>query len=166
MTDIEYEKSVKVMLQYVNGALPQEDGRPWAEVEHVYGIAHVLTNHWVAYDINMKEKRVTVYDSMSKVNGWTSVHKEFEKLCKFIPWILNVAAAGNVTGEKWEYNKWELVQYRHPPQQVNSNDCGVMAIKYLECLITANPVDIITPKWSTVFKTAYCVEVLKIASAC
>ncbi|KAH6771544.1 hypothetical protein C2S52_016347 [Perilla frutescens var. hirtella] len=64
----DFEDACTVVAKYVNGKLPRDRAVSWKEVDNIYGIGHVLKSHWVAYDINLDEQTITVYDSLAKDN--------------------------------------------------------------------------------------------------
>lgn len=162
MSKGDFSEAHATMSKYVKGIHPLEGGYPWFSVDHIYGLAHVLKCHWVAYDIDIKERRITVYDSRSKKKYWSRIKAEFSNVSRFIPWVLNLHAAGDELGARLPYQPWEIVQFQHPPQQDNDHDCGVMAIKFLECLVSGNPVGIIDPLQTWEYRKTFCVELFNL----
>lgn len=81
-----FPEAGRVAMQYLLGHYPVDGPVSWNDVEEIYGIAHVLNDHWVAYAIDLLEERIVVYDSLSETNNWEAVAAEFVRLiwCIFI----------------------------------------------------------------------------------
>lgn len=56
LTSTNLDHDIELLRPYVHGSYPVVDGLPWEDVDLVYGIGHVLGNHWVAYECNFLEK--------------------------------------------------------------------------------------------------------------
>ncbi|KAH6771344.1 hypothetical protein C2S52_016147 [Perilla frutescens var. hirtella] len=80
-----FNANAMVLHKYVHSHLPRERGVAWKEVGNIYGVAHVLKSHWVAYGINLDDETITVYDSLSRLHSWNSMKKHFESMSRFIP---------------------------------------------------------------------------------
>ncbi|KAH6794797.1 hypothetical protein C2S52_005274 [Perilla frutescens var. hirtella] len=148
-----------MLMDYVRGKLPREGGLPWGEASKVIGIANVNENHWVCYMILLNEQRIVVYDSTSKRSDWPRIAQQFENMSRFVPLLCQIAGLW-VGKQRKEPLKpvWDVVQFRHPPQQGNDSDCGVMAIKYMECLVSDFDLSQLTPDRCGTFRRSYCAE--------
>ncbi|KAH6798134.1 hypothetical protein C2S52_022688, partial [Perilla frutescens var. hirtella] len=54
----------------------------WYVASAVYGVGNLNDNHWVCYEISFEEKRITVYDSMSKSKTEEDVLQHFRLFCR------------------------------------------------------------------------------------
>lgn len=137
------------MMQYVIGELPLEGALPWCDAVEVFGIAHVLGEHWVAYNIDLFAENITVYDSLSRFNKWPTVKAHFLPLSKFVPRLLKQARELYPTRFRGiSLDEWPVIQPTDLPQeQTGFNDCGILAVKYLECLTSGYPVGLINPNY-------------------
>ncbi|KAH6757675.1 hypothetical protein C2S52_023337 [Perilla frutescens var. hirtella] len=94
-----------------------------------------------------------------------------------LPWgeASKVIGIANVNGNHWiaglwvgKQRKeplkpvWDVVQFRHPPQQGNDSDCGVMAIKYMEYLVSDFDLSQLTPDRCGIFRRSYCMELFNL----
>ncbi|KAH6783737.1 hypothetical protein C2S52_008696 [Perilla frutescens var. hirtella] len=56
--------------------------------------------------------------------------------------------------------RWRAAPARElPPQQTNDHDCGIMAMKYMECLVSGHDVKVINLDRCDVFRRAYCAKI-------
>ncbi|KAH6757448.1 hypothetical protein C2S52_023430 [Perilla frutescens var. hirtella] len=102
---------------------------------------------------------IVVYDSTSKRSDWPRIAQQFENISRFVPLLCQIAGLW-VGKQRKEPLKpvWDVVQFRHPSQQGNDSDCGVMAIKYMECLVSDFDLSQLTPDRCGIFRRSYCAE--------
>ncbi|KAH6837259.1 hypothetical protein C2S53_003046 [Perilla frutescens var. hirtella] len=139
--------AVRTLVPYILGTSPRMLKRPWAKVEKVYGIGNVNDDHWVCYAINLNRQSITVYDSQFRSRRWDDVKKHFTIISRYIPsackkaglWRKHQAPAAALL------DQWSVVSNGDTPQQNNSHDCGIMALKVLECLCAGVPIHVIDP---------------------
>ncbi|KAH6764244.1 hypothetical protein C2S51_015493 [Perilla frutescens var. frutescens] len=98
---------------------------------------------------------VTVYDSRSAKLYWPLMLDQLKDFAKNIPWLLrrlnvNVIKSGDLK------RKWDVVQYKHPPQQLNDSDCRVMSLQYLKCILSGTPLSTVNPSHSLSFWKTCC----------
>lgn len=53
-------------------------------------------------------------------------------------------------------SEWDIVPNPNPPQQTNCSDCGIMALKYIECLVSGHDVADLDPERCAIFRRSYC----------
>lgn len=153
---------------YVLGEYPVERAVPWVQVDQVYGIGYVKeTSHWVCYKLKLRAQEVVVYDYLC-TTGLEATISAFQNLLRNLPIVLEKSKIWETLG-KWEAlkQKWDLTIYKHTPQQTNLTDCGVLAFKFMECLVTGKAVEVLKgnnnddKKFSRLcykFKKSVCVE--------
>ncbi|KAH6801382.1 hypothetical protein C2S52_001846 [Perilla frutescens var. hirtella] len=131
--DILYEH----ILPYVQGARPAVGANRWEDVDKVYGLGLVREAHWLCYEISIKFQRITVYDSLSSSDHWPSLTAELKCFAENIP------------------------RYKHAPQQLNEGDCGVLDLKYMECLLNGSSVNGVSPKRTCEYRRNFCAELFQ-----
>lgn len=138
-------------------------GMQWAHVDRVFGIGHVRGNHWVAYEAKLMEQCIVVYDSMSEHPLRDIVIQSFQQVARAIPAMC--ATAKVWTRKGWDEGQlkesWEIMYDDNTPQQTNGYDCGIMAVKFIECLATGNSMQLIEPDRCGMYRKIYCSELFK-----
>ncbi|KAH6762528.1 hypothetical protein C2S52_019961 [Perilla frutescens var. hirtella] len=94
-----------------------------------------------------------------------------------LPWAeaRHVIGTANVNGNHWSAGLcagkqmkealkpvWEVFQFRHPPQQLNNNDCGLMTIKFMECLVSGCALSDVDPVRCRTFRLSYCAQLFEL----
>lgn len=147
-------------MPYVRGSYPTVGGIAWHNADRIYGIGHVHGSHWVVYKVCIKEQCIVIYDSLSECGSKELVLEEFILVSRAIPALCK-------KGEVWRRKGWDVdlmksmrdvIYFPHSPQETNDYDCGVMCIKYIECLVAGNPVSLIDPHRCGVFRQIVCVN--------
>ena len=80
--------------------------------------------HWVLAEIDVKNKRISYYDSLLG-----ECHTTMRNLKK---WVIDEAK--NKLDETWDADDWEEYYPKDIPLQKNGCDCGVFMIKYADYL--------------------------------
>ncbi|KAH6825074.1 hypothetical protein C2S53_018453 [Perilla frutescens var. hirtella] len=141
----------------VRGAYPRQAALDWYVASAVYGVGNLNDDHWVCYEISFEEKRITEYDSMSKSKREEDVLQHFRLFCRNVELLCLEVRVWEMKRLKELGNReWEVELYKHPPQQTNGADCGVMALKYIECMVSGNIVEYLIPGRCGVFRQSYC----------
>ncbi|KAH6787286.1 hypothetical protein C2S52_006838 [Perilla frutescens var. hirtella] len=139
--------AVGTLVPYILGTSLRMLKRLWAKVEKVYGIGNVNDDHWVCYAVDLNQQSITVYDSQFRSRRWDDVKRHFTTISRYIPsackkaglWRKRQAPAAALL------DQWPVVSNGDTPQQNNSHDCGIMALKVLECLCAGVPIHVIDP---------------------
>lgn len=123
-------------VDHFNGTYPigSATNKKWyVEVDHLYGCLFVNKNHWVALDINLPQKKIYVYDSISSLCTDKEILDHCMCLRQMIPALLSVLIPAHI--RKKTYAKLDVKRVtKNVPQNEDPGDCGVYAIKYIECL--------------------------------
>ncbi|KAH6782029.1 hypothetical protein C2S51_007322 [Perilla frutescens var. frutescens] len=102
---------------YVCGAYPRQAALDWYVASAVYGMGNLNDDHWVCYEISFEEKRITVYDSMSKSKREEDVLQHFRLFCRNIELLYLEARVWEMKRlEELGNREWEIKLYKHPPQ--------------------------------------------------
>ncbi|XP_057793176.1 uncharacterized protein LOC131009785 [Salvia miltiorrhiza] len=118
----------KYIASFISGTKPLKRTVAWTTKTRVYSVLNVCGNHWVLFEINMREQEIIVYDSLPM--RWSIVSKEFLNMSITLPIICRDA---NLLEDLPYKSAWDIAPYRESPRHANNSDCGIMAIKYLEC---------------------------------
>ncbi|KAI4835046.1 sentrin-specific protease 1 [Plasmodium brasilianum] len=89
---------------------------------------HVGGNHWTLGSINIKDKKIKLYDSLNMPNK-----KFFEYISKYIVDEIRDKKQMEINISSWEYNK-EGSSEGGIPHQENGYDCGVFTCMFAKCL--------------------------------
>ncbi|KAH6780076.1 hypothetical protein C2S52_011313 [Perilla frutescens var. hirtella] len=112
---------VGTLVLYILGTSPRMLKRPWAKMEKVYGIGNINDDHWVCYTVDLNQQYIP--SACKKAGLWRKRQPPAAALL----------------------DQWPVVSNGDTPQQTNSHDCGIMALKVLECLCASVPIHVIDP---------------------
>ncbi|KAH6796481.1 hypothetical protein C2S52_000246 [Perilla frutescens var. hirtella] len=134
-------------LLYVHGNSPQIGAMPWNAVDKIYGVGHVHGSHWFLYEVSIDDQMITIYDSKSQTLHWDVMVDELKYFSRNIPSLIRKSKFKRLRNgfPAPLKSSWELGRYKHPPQQINDADCGVLDLKYLECLLNGRMLSSIHP---------------------
>lgn len=156
--NLSFQKASGLMLGYLLGLYPLERPLRWCDALEIYGIAHINFNHLVSYEIDMLSEKIIVYDSMSDSNDWPHTAGQLKQLGRFIPHLLKKAREvdPNFVIEV-SVDEWPVVQCTDIiKQQTGPNECGIHAIKYIECLASGALVQSVDPDKCSKLRRYYC----------
>ncbi|GAW83714.1 sentrin-specific protease 1 [Plasmodium gonderi] len=89
---------------------------------------HIGGNHWTLGSINIKEKKIKLYDSLNMPNK-----KFFEYMKRYIVDEMRDKKQKELDVSAWEYNKDGRSEAGIPYQE-NGYDCGVFTCMFAKCL--------------------------------
>lgn len=102
-------------------------------MDDIYGILNVNGNHWVALFISIPDRSITVFDCGLKGSTNKEITTAVMPIAHMLPHLLRAAAPLSERGNM----KLDKFKTRRPrqgiPQQLKSGDCGIYAIKFVEC---------------------------------
>ncbi|KAK3225224.1 hypothetical protein Dsin_005086 [Dipteronia sinensis] len=102
----------------------------WLEGDILFP-ANINGNHWVAVEVNLKERAIKVYDSYPDANSVDQILRCATCLRKMLPSLLVHAMPDT-------YNDPTSFAVERPeegvPHQGNESDCGIFTLKFLEYL--------------------------------
>lgn len=160
LTSQNLNRDIEYLRPYVRGSYPRVGGVAWEDMDFVYSIGHILGNHWVAYECNFVEQSIVIYDHLSD-SGWkNAVVDQFTSVAHAIPAMIKMGDVWTKTGWK-EANlktRWNIIYNKRNPQQSNGTDCGIMAMKFIECLVSANSLYVIKHERCGFFRKVYCAQ--------
>ncbi|KAH6783956.1 hypothetical protein C2S52_008915 [Perilla frutescens var. hirtella] len=153
------------MMPYVCGQMPSNGAVAWKDVDNIYGVGHVLTNHWVCYAVSIPQQKITVYDSLSNVNEWNNIKEPFMRFAKNLIYLCQKGdvfiSCENCLPLRQE---WDIEYCTETPQQTNNHDCGIMALKFLECMVSGRKVNNIDPERCGIFRHDYCDKIMNVSA--
>ncbi|KAG2308949.1 hypothetical protein Bca52824_028697 [Brassica carinata] len=116
-----------------NGNYPSEfsNNRKWLkDVDRLFFCHLINGDHWVALEVDLQKKIIHVYDSIQTVvPSITDLQEECRPFTKTIPLLLNEM----VPGRKKSTQQFKISRLKKVPQNEDPGDCGVYALKYIEC---------------------------------
>lgn len=157
------EEALNTVVRYMEGSLPKERQIAWRNVKRIYGIAHVNETHWVAYEVDFMGEFIKVYDSLSESTRWDSVAGCFHRMLIFLPWACKKLGIRHPEALDSGSDKWSILNHPNIPQQVNGYDCGIMAMKFIECLASGQSMLSIEPLKCGRYRDAYCSQLWDLA---
>ena len=129
-------------MNHFNGVAPvgPSTGKKWfIDVDNLYGCLFVNDNHWVAMDINLVAKKIYIYDSIPSMVRDTPLALQCMFLRRMIPTLLSQVIDDEAVRKK-SYAMLEVRRMKeNVPLNENPGDCGVFALKYIECLSLGKP---------------------------
>lgn len=146
------------LTQYVEGRNVNWKNKAWEDVRFVYGVCNMSKVHWCAYEYDLKNKIINIYDSM-----WTSSRNErralFDKHAALLPSLVNLYCAN--TDDKLPLDEPFKIHVHDCPLQKNGYDCGVYAIKFIQCLANGDTLGGLLPHKFPDFRRKILQDMLK-----
>lgn len=122
-------------MNYYMGMLPDAgctNKRLGKDVDNIYVVIHVKGNHWAALDISIPNRKIHVYDSIIGYVSDELMDEYVLPYARMIPYMLKTFAPEK---EKcMSVAKYKISKLSKIPQNLQSGDCGIYALKYVECL--------------------------------
>lgn len=110
----------------------------WLEdVDHLYGAFNVRGNHWVAYHVDLVKEKIDCYDPFIGVVTRESEQEmlvAFRPLTQMIPVLMNDVIPANIRKPSSKQFAFRRRSDKYIPQNTQVGDCGVYALKFIECL--------------------------------
>ncbi|CAN7054447.1 unnamed protein product, partial [Brassica oleracea var. botrytis] len=119
-----------------DGSIPSfcQSNKKWGEdIDDIYAPVNLDDKHWVAIWISIPKRHIVVWDSIpssSVLDAWDAIMEPFLQM---VPYLLVECAATDEIRVKYGL---EPYTYERPLKGVptaNNGDCGVYAVKYIEC---------------------------------
>ncbi|KAL0745562.1 hypothetical protein Bca101_101941 [Brassica carinata] len=121
---------------FYDGSIPSfcQSNKKWGEdIDDIYAPVNLDDKHWVAIWISIPKRHIVVWDSIpssSVLDAWDAIMEPFLQM---VPYLLVECAATDEIRVKYGL---EPYTYERPLKGVptaNNGDCGVYAVKYIEC---------------------------------
>ncbi|KAL2490224.1 Ulp1 protease family protein [Abeliophyllum distichum] len=153
-TKIKYPENVH---WYLNGEWPSH-GMSWSLCEHMLVPFNIGQSHWVSLDIDLLAWKLTVYDGDIACYVDEVMQEKVTCFLTLIPLILK--KMGVFEQREWRHEgPLQFVRKKTEiPQTKKSGDCGVYAIKYIECLAAGRSVDVVTDENMLFWRRKLAVE--------
>ncbi|XP_057808255.1 uncharacterized protein LOC131022750 [Salvia miltiorrhiza] len=156
LTKTNMDDIIPVVMPYVCGVRPVSGGLNWLNATHVFGVGNINNCHWVFFDISLADHVITVYNSVQQ--SWECVYAHFQNVRKNLAILCRL---GGLCSRNHAGESWYVVEYPRPPRQLNQSDCGIMAMKYMECRAFDVPVSKIIPHRCAKFRRRYCAKLFE-----
>lgn len=124
----------------VHGLEPkdQQTNMKWIEdVDHLYIVHQIGGNHWVALDVDLIRGHIDCYDSIvghHTKESELSVLEACRPFTRMIPQMMNEIIPPAIYSPRFEQFSFRRRNKSRVPQNVQVGDCGVYALKFIECL--------------------------------
>ncbi|XP_010533351.1 PREDICTED: UPF0746 protein DDB_G0281095-like [Tarenaya hassleriana] len=119
---------------YFKGVYPRAygEGRSLSDVDTFYTVLLVNNNHWITLVVKRKDRLNEVLDSLfPKTPEGLQMRREsvkpFAVVVPFMYYYLSTSSAS------MERNPYEIILRQDTPRQIGENDCGIYALKFVEC---------------------------------
>ncbi|XP_010445338.1 PREDICTED: uncharacterized protein LOC104727989 [Camelina sativa] len=130
-------------VKHAYGEFPEESAmhkKWWIDVDNLYACLFVNENHWVALDIDLQGNKIYIYDSIPSMVSDDQMALECLSLRQIIPAMLC-----DMIPETIRKKSKHMLELRRVKKNVSRNenpgDCGMYALKYIECLALGKAFD-------------------------
>ncbi|KAJ4712512.1 Phospholipase-like protein [Melia azedarach] len=111
--------------------------RDWIQVDVVYLPVLLGGDHWVACEIHLPRREITIYDSLPSAHGDDDIKTAMQPLCIYIPHLLD--QAGFYRYRPNVIHSLEPFTYIRPMQDIphqrsDSGDCGIFTCMFIQYL--------------------------------
>ena len=126
--------------ELINGKMPTDvsTNLKWFEdVDHLYGVLQTGSDHWVAFHIDLLKEKIDCYDP---IIGQVTEESEkkmagaFKPLTQMLPTMLNENIPAKLRQPRNRQFAFRRRTGKYIPQNHQVGDCGVYALKFVECL--------------------------------
>ncbi|KAL5794573.1 hypothetical protein ACOSP7_003167 [Xanthoceras sorbifolium] len=107
---------------------------PWWDIENVLIPCCISNFHWVLCKIVLQQKKISIYDSLSRGKDPKYRIKDIEPLTRFLPAMLRCGGFFDHTNiDPWVDDiDLSVVDHRLLPQQPPGVSCGAFVMKFME----------------------------------
>lgn len=123
-------------LYYYTGEHPAycRSDKTWVlEIDDIYVPLFINEDHWVACWISIPRRHIVIWDSFVGHTDDKEIAEAVKPIAHMLPYMLHMLSRG----EDRELYTVDFTHERVPatetPQNVQSGDCGVYCLKYIEC---------------------------------
>ncbi|XP_010412458.2 PREDICTED: uncharacterized protein LOC104698759 [Camelina sativa] len=130
-------------VKHVYGEFPEESAthkKWWIDVDNLYACLFVNENHWVALDIDLPGNKIHIYDSIPNMVSDDQMALECLFLRRMIPAMLSDMIPETIRKKSKRMLELRRVK-KNVPRNENPGDCGMYALKYIECLALGKAFD-------------------------
>ncbi|KAM6572651.1 hypothetical protein CsatA_016731 [Cannabis sativa] len=115
-------------------------GSPWHLCDHVFFIIHMETeSHWILGRLNIEERRVYMYNSLSTAMKDSAAIKACQPFAVLLPHFFALFDEFKKENKPVCLDPFEVVKVDGLPQQT-SNDCGCFVASFAEYFIDMKPI--------------------------
>ncbi|KAF4369763.1 hypothetical protein G4B88_028369 [Cannabis sativa] len=115
-------------------------GSPWHLCDHVFFIIHMETeSHWILGRLNIEERRVYMYNSLSTAMKDSAAIKACQPFAVLLPHFFALFDEFKKEKKPVCLDPFEVVKVDGLPQQT-SNDCGCFVASFAEYFIDMKPI--------------------------
>ena len=112
-------------------------GTQWGrDVDTLYSVLMVGNNHWVWMVISIPDRTIKIYDSSTGLIPMEKITQAAIPFARMVPYVLYACSDPEVKQvmETAMYSI-QFVTYGVPQSKPPYGDCGIYAVKFLECLV-------------------------------
>lgn len=126
--------------ELIKGEMPpdiQTKLKWYEDVDHLYGVIQTGGDHWVAFHIDLLKEKIDCYDP---IIGHVTPESEkkvldaFTPILQMLPTMLNETVPASLRQPKNKKFAFRRRSKKNIPQNRQVGDCGVYALKFVECL--------------------------------
>lgn len=121
---------------YYNGVSPcceRTEKRLGVDVDMVYLVLNIKNSHWIALAISILQGHIEVYDSIISFSSDEEIVRCVKPYAVMIPSLIK-AFAIPADQDGLDPVEYTITRREEVPQNKQTGDCGVYAMKYIECL--------------------------------
>ncbi|KAL0716735.1 hypothetical protein Bca4012_066057 [Brassica carinata] len=121
---------------YYDGSVPSfcQSNKVWGEdIDDIYAPVNLNNAHWVDIWISIPKRHIVVWDSIpssTAAEAWDEIMLPFLEM---VPYLLVECAATDEIRVKYGLEPYTYERQLQDVPTANNGDCGVYALKYIEC---------------------------------
>lgn len=112
------------------------------------------------FQILFEQQEVVVYDSLCTSSE--TICDYFQELAKNLPKVFKFF---NMWGNRFNGNSlresWDIIIKEDVPQQADGHSCGILCMKFFECITRGIPLNRVIPSRCGVYRRSYCAKLYK-----
>ncbi|XP_002893924.2 uncharacterized protein LOC9327292 [Arabidopsis lyrata subsp. lyrata] len=129
--------------EHLNGTAPTESAtyKKWfIDVDHLYACLFINGDHWVALDIDLRVRRINIYDSIPHLTTDPEMAKQCMFLRLMIPAMMSAFVPINIRKKSNAMLDVKKITKKVPLNK-DPGDCAIYTLKYIECLALGKSFD-------------------------
>ncbi|CAN6827417.1 unnamed protein product [Brassica oleracea] len=120
---------------YYAGTIPSfcQSKKVWGtDIDDVYAPVNYTDTHWIAMWISIPKKHIVVWDSICSSISPEELDVVMEPFLYMVPYLLVECASSDEQRAQYSLEPFTYERLTNIPQ-ARDGDCGVYALKYIEC---------------------------------
>ncbi|KAL2506629.1 Ulp1 protease family protein [Abeliophyllum distichum] len=143
----------KMLVDYVEGAAPVLR-KPWKICRYLYLPYCVPNSHWFAVEIDLEERRIHIFDSLTSMVREAKLGNYMKPLKVVVPRLMKKYVNENYSTSMFTHHRVKKL-----PVQDNGSDYGLFTVKFIEFSLASLDLNLVQPKHMLMWRQKMAAEI-------